>query len=208
MQQITALRSQYGAGTPVHFTGHSKGGALAFLATMKLNFFENITPASTYTYAAPKCGNPAFVTAYNALFQRSTTRYEFYDDLVPWIPPTQSFIDDFAEAVGVISTYLADLIRRELRGWDYHPCGTGFYITRQYQIELDTPTLDVERMAEIAWAFVTGNFSQFVSSHSPMCGGGYMTAIAPTNVCPNVTDLLMAVSARHANVVQPASKPV
>ena len=66
---------------PLIITGHSMGGALAHLAAYRLAAHAPIV----VTFAAPRCGDVAFVSALNAAAQ--VTRYENQGDIVPTVPP-------------------------------------------------------------------------------------------------------------------------
>jgi hypothetical protein len=70
---------------PLYVTGHSKGGALAFLASYRLSKTLK-KPAAVYTYASPRAGDGAFAAAYD-LEVPGTFRVEYRDDLVPHLPP-------------------------------------------------------------------------------------------------------------------------
>ena len=73
----------------LYITGHSKGGALAFLTAACLIKTNQIKPnyGCVYTYAAPRVGDYKFATEYNRFLINSTKRFEYQDDLVPHLPP-------------------------------------------------------------------------------------------------------------------------
>ncbi len=75
-----------GGGKPLYVTGHSKGGGLAFLAAYRLAKTGR-KPAAVHTFAAPRVGDSAFATAYDAELPE-TYRVEYRDDLVPHLPPS------------------------------------------------------------------------------------------------------------------------
>lgn len=71
-------------------TGHSKGGALVYLAAYRLAKL-GIPIETVYSFAAPRAGNPAFASAYDQLVQTGgimeSCRFEYHDDIVPHLPP-------------------------------------------------------------------------------------------------------------------------
>jgi Lipase (class 3) len=73
-------------GRRVFLTGHSKGGALAALAAIRLKT-AGIVPAGVMTFGAPKTGNEKFAAAYD-LEVPSHWSFEHQDDIVPHLPPT------------------------------------------------------------------------------------------------------------------------
>lgn len=69
---------------PLCVTGHSKGGALAFLASCRLSKTGK-KPQEVQTFAAPRVGDAAFAAAYDVEIP-NTCRVEYRDDLVPHLP--------------------------------------------------------------------------------------------------------------------------
>jgi predicted lipase len=80
---------------PIYVTGHSKGGAVAFLAGWRCR--QSFPAALTHvcTFAAARCGDIAFASAYNAALPQ-TARFEYADDIVPHLPPSLAFATMFA----------------------------------------------------------------------------------------------------------------
>ncbi|MFC4810619.1 lipase family protein [Paenibacillus sp. GCM10023250] len=83
---IFKLLDQTGKHKPLFVTGHSLGGALATLASADIAV--NRKPASliTYTFGAPRVGDPSFVRRYNASVPVSY-RIQNEFDVVPHLPP-------------------------------------------------------------------------------------------------------------------------
>src|SRR5262249_14751628 len=89
LAEVKAQLTMAGAGARLLVTGHSKGGGVAPLAALRLRATEGIS-AKVITFAAPKAGNAAFAASYTP--QVEHVRYEFADDIVPHVPPSESFL--------------------------------------------------------------------------------------------------------------------
>lgn len=81
-------------GLPVYITGHSKGGALADMAALKLKV-EGILPVTAvYTYAGARAGTADFAQRYaGQKLDGITYRYENQFDLVPHLPFSKQDLD-------------------------------------------------------------------------------------------------------------------
>jgi hypothetical protein len=86
----------------VDVTGHSKGGALATIGTLRLVQQQplgigGINPKllRVTTFAAPRPGNAEFEKAYKQ-YQIPTVRYENMGDVIPHLPPTPDENSQFA----------------------------------------------------------------------------------------------------------------
>lgn len=82
---VAALEAPADKGLPwaknLYITGHSKGGALAILAGVRLAALK----PRVVTFAAPKVGNRRFSALYPLCIQ--VAAYEGADDIVPLLPP-------------------------------------------------------------------------------------------------------------------------
>ena len=74
--------------TRVYVTGHSKGGALAMLAALKLKAEKLLPVNQVLTFAAPRAGGADFAARYAAQ-GIDGIRYENQDDVVPHVPLDQ-----------------------------------------------------------------------------------------------------------------------
>ncbi len=81
---VSTLLNNGGRRRPIFVTGHSQGGAEAALATRAL-IAGGFPVVSTYTFAAPRAGDLAFVQSIPETL--SIHRIEFGDDIVPHVPP-------------------------------------------------------------------------------------------------------------------------
>lgn len=78
-----------GLATPVYFTGHSLGGALAVLAAAACAGSLTLMDRrfAVYTYGAPRVGDRAFVQAMRDFAHVPVYRHTNTADIVPWVPP-------------------------------------------------------------------------------------------------------------------------
>lgn len=74
---LPIVRGAHEAGKEVYYTGHSLGGVLATLASTLKPY-----PTATYTFGAPRCGNPTFVKTVRAPLYRIVN----YNDIAPKYP--------------------------------------------------------------------------------------------------------------------------
>ena len=80
-------RLRGGDGAPrLHFTGHSKGGALANLAALCARQAWPGATVKVATFGAARAGDSAFAAAYQAA-GIDCRRYEIAEDVVPDLPP-------------------------------------------------------------------------------------------------------------------------
>ncbi len=169
-------------GRPVYVTGHSKGGAVAALAAWSSRL-AGITPAKVVTFAAAKPADAVFSAAYNSASRSPTPGTNTTTTSKVPAPPRLSdggFIDVLSNLPFIGSRYTV------LNRFDYQPVGPLFYIQSNYQVIPDNATLRSRRDLALALEIVTGQFSlQIAMNHAIGCGSGYMTAVAPTGVCPS-----------------------
>lgn len=130
-------------------TGYSKGAALAPLASWLLRS-RGITVDEVHFYEPPRCGDADFAKAFNEAFPLAI-RYEYQDDIVPHVPPTQS---EFA--VLDKSTLLAGILLAmypDYQSWNYVPVGTLRFANWDNNFVPDSQALEIKRMAMIAEGF-------------------------------------------------------
>ncbi|CAK8997837.1 unnamed protein product [Durusdinium trenchii] len=112
-----------GVTTKVFATGHSMGGAIA-------NLFASLPfdrPVVVYTFGAPRAGNAAFRSVYNALVPQ-TFRVVASRDVVPTLPPSIAYrqigkevwVDDAGELTFVMSWAMRHILPARDSVW-YHP---------------------------------------------------------------------------------------
>lgn len=173
VQPVVAALLAVSPQRPVYITGHSKGGAVAFLAGWLAKQAFPTAAIHVCTFAAARCGDQTFATAYNAALPQ-TARYEYADDIVPHLPPDLAFGHMFADTP-FLSGRLAQM------QFDYVSAGDLFFINWSGQIVQDTgnPMLRFERFMHLAALIAEFKFAQIASDHSIDLGSGYATAICP-----------------------------
>jgi hypothetical protein len=95
-RQVAALVSRHGPAAPegkaaappvsISVTGHSLGSALACLYVLENAKTNKLPTPSVCTFASPRVGDRAFVTAFNGL-NLTSSRFAIDQDLVPQLPP-------------------------------------------------------------------------------------------------------------------------
>jgi hypothetical protein len=208
---VQALKQRLSAypGAPLYVTGHSKGGAMAYLGAVCLQRMHQINPAAVITFAAPRVGDQTFVNAYNASGINSL-RYEFQDDIVPNLPPSNTRINraisliatPSAIASKVLSSFklkLEEILRvkqaydivnslHALKTVEFESAGTLRFIDWEWRIVGDSPELQTARNQRLAmWLLYPRLWPQAIRTialaHPASCGSGYMRAICPTGGC-------------------------
>ena len=164
----------------LYLTGHSKGGPMASISAAEIHFDESsmLQPTAVYTFASPHPGDADFVKGF-PLSSIPVTRYETYLDLVPFLPPTQQFIE-LAEHIPLVGALF-----KVAEGWDYASLGTLQYINESHEVVGDRPELELFRLGELVETMLKGEkgFLEIAKAHSESCGGGYMSGTCPTGVC-------------------------
>lgn len=172
-----------GPNNPVYVTGHSKGGGvasiLAYILSQNMSI-PNVQPL--VTFASPKPGDSVFQAGFQSVLTQ--TRYENYDDLVPLLPPSSSFISlvvAVLELIPVIGDKLANLFK-SAENWNYVPMGSQEFVTSSFQVQANFPvelqTLDVVK--EFGVDLYHESFVSFAAAHSLAPGSGYNNGLKPT----------------------------
>jgi hypothetical protein len=172
-----------GAGKPLplYITGHSKGGAMSSLAAYRLKVEVGIAPAAVYTYAAPHPGDTAFAEQYQQTILNHV-RYEYGNDIVPHLVPDATFIDAMA-AIPDIGRFF-----KGMEQWDYYPVGNLQFIKWDKKTIVNASfEVDAERLLALVKVLLECQFEAIADAHTSACGGGYMSAVCPTGVCPSLS---------------------
>ncbi len=151
---VAAVRQLTASRLPVVVTGHSKGGALATMAAIRLRTEGVATPSGVYTYGSPRVGDTPFSTSYNAVI--SQWRFENNNDLVPHLPPAAQLLDFLGEVDPRLSG---------LTAYAYLHAGTLEYLNSSGARTEGTPqnSLDIlgKRMTSFAGLLLTGQIKQW-----------------------------------------------
>lgn len=164
---------------PLYITGHSKGGGISPIAAANIIFNDQRIPQPTavYTFAAPHPGNTDFADGFPAGVP--VTRYENYLDIVPYLPPTEAFIN-LVSKIPLVGRLFA-----VASGWDYSPVGLLQYIQEDLEITDDYFGLSYIRIGELVWNMAQGEagFVNIANAHHPGCSYGYFSALCPDVSC-------------------------
>jgi len=178
-----------GSSKPIVLTGHSKGGGIAYLgAVLASAAFFNST-IRVVTFAAPRAGDATFAAGYQKIIPAGqSTRYEFGNDIVPHVPPSEEFFAAFKD-IPFISSMVAQLNHGfvsvgelEFIFWD-EPAAAG----KKGSVVGDSPGLDSLRIGRLVGVLATFNFDEIAGSHSiasdevgpPVSTSGYARAFIP-----------------------------
>ena len=161
---------------PLYVTGHSKGGAMANIAATK--FAAAGLKPYVCTFEAARAGDPAFAQGYATLVTNAT-RFEYQDDIVPFLPPGDTFMSIF-KALPEFAAEFSKL-EAEVNGAfpNYVPVGDLHFINWQDQIVPDSLILDVQRMASMLTLIVELKASTIIDDHSIGPGSGVAGVICP-----------------------------
>lgn len=199
---ITALALP--AGIPIYITGHSKGGAMALLAAYILCQAGTINSADVIvtTFASPICGNTVFQEDFNTSISVATN-YINNLDIVPFLPPTESFTNYIISNDN--NNLFLNSILNDFMQWEFFPCYTAINyinnpltqpsftsISRDDFFVLDEFGKkglgydDVIAIYAIIQTAITkkdlSGLEQIFNAHSHACGGGYWNALCPSGI--------------------------
>jgi hypothetical protein len=162
--------------TPIYVTGHSKGGAVAFLAAMRcrsvLIAAGLANPVFVCTFAAARPGDQDFANFFDAAIQHAV-RYEYAEDIVPHVPPENALrlllrkIPNFSGIREIEDGFVSP--------GDLHYLERGS--TPATPPEGDSPLLALQRIARIVECAARFDFRTIVDDHSIGLQSGYATAI-------------------------------
>lgn len=177
---------------PLYITGHSKGGPMASYAAFIISHHTNYPKPGIITFASPFPGNADFATIYDS--QVSQIRYENYLDIVPFVPPNSTVVNDLLPLFDSTLKFLIKTFpswKKTLKKFedfidasktmDYTQVGTLQYITKDHDIEGDNLILPYLRALEFGYAMakdgVIGGLKEIGDAHMIGYGGGYETGV-------------------------------
>jgi hypothetical protein len=153
---MPSLREHLKSGLPLVVTGHSKGGALASLAAIRLLRAEGIAPTAVYTFASPRTGDAPFANFYNSMIM-SDWRFENTDDIVPHLPPSLAVLGLLSQ----IEPRLKNLTVKE-----YRAVGTLEFINWKGLLVGNSLILDAERLTSFLELLAKQEIEKIVEDHS------------------------------------------
>lgn len=186
----------------LYVTGHSKGGAAAHLAAMRLIGELGITPTAVVSFAGARPGTQDFANAYQAQ-QIKIRRYEYGDDIVPHLPPSDFFLTHLKDALQRFAVMRPELFSLfagpfkkhldalpellnaidKISAHNYVSVGELHYLTPLGDVVGDSTRLRIRRAISLARLLVTGRFKTIGFDHAINCGSGYMDGVCPEDVC-------------------------
>jgi hypothetical protein len=181
---LPQMREAVGRGKRLLITGHSKGGALAALAALRLASSRDagVDPAAVVSFAAPRVGDAEFRAAFDRTLMRRAWRYEYRDDIVPLLPPS----DAFWQAVLARLT-AANRPASGVTSPPHEPANSpGAYVSAgqlrfidwdNRLVEQDTFELQTLRRQRLMQSLLTA-LPEVGKAHLPMRGYGYMDFLA------------------------------
>ncbi len=153
---------------PVFIVGHSKGGAVADLAAARLHKERPATQIAVCTFAAARPGDPQFASSYNSAIGHSD-RYEYHDDIVPFLPPSDELYDLIKRIPAV-----DQLIGHFNSG--FASVGRLYFIDWNNKIVPDSALLEFERFLSLAKLIAELQFQTIADDHGIGPGSGYADA--------------------------------
>jgi hypothetical protein len=186
----------------LYVTGHSKGGAMAHLAGMR--FLEELGLGATgvVSFAGARPGTQDFADAYHAR-EINSRRYEYGDDLVPHLPPSDFFLEQLKAhlmKLQVIQPGLTSIFSRpsaqhlqalprlletldRIGAHNYASVGELHYLTPFGDATGDSTALRLRRVISLARLLMLGRFKTVAFEHAINCGSGYLGEVCPENTC-------------------------
>jgi Lipase (class 3) len=170
---VAAAKAQ--PATPIYVTGHSKGGAMAPLAAVRLKALLPNATLIVRTFAAARSGDAAFAAAYNAAIPDSV-RYEYADDIVPHLPPRGDFSAALKE-LPIVGAELGNLAAgyESVGRLQFIPSGAG----QATPLQDDSPALTQARIDSLIALLRRFDFQAIIEDHNIAPGSGYASALCP-----------------------------
>ena len=162
---------------PIAVVGYSKGGGMAPLAAMWLSG-QGIQVNTVTLFEAPRCGDTNFTMAYERKFPK-TMRYEFQDDLIVHLPPTQATLNIVAK-IPILGPLLEKIFHKYTQ-WDYQAVGRLQFADWDLKIREASPELSHQRTLHLLEVVLGPHHKNVFRDHLPC---GLCSALAPLRKCP------------------------
>lgn len=174
LEEASAQLSAIGNSAKLFVTGHSKGGAMSYIAAAQLIAQGNI-PDAIISFAAARPGDGDFAAyVQDKMSNSEIRRYEVKNDIVPHLPPDFRVWDKLQKTFGDHNDDIAD--------WNYDSVGQLYYYDLQDDLEKPTSELARDflyskRIFTLGQAIALGKFDQIINEHS--LTGSYGPLICP-----------------------------
>lgn len=166
-----ALADPANAQKPLYVTGHSKGGAIAYLAAARIAAKLMPAPApfparlQCVTFAAARPGDVSFAQAFDKLVPHAI-RYEYQDDLVPHLPPG----DLLAKSLKTLPALSgAAFVGAGL----FESAGTLTFFDWSDAMRTDSLELQLSRVGHLLHCAAEADFKRIVADHHIAIDSGY-----------------------------------
>jgi Lipase (class 3) len=154
-------------GKKLYVTGHSKGGAAAPIAAVRLQA-AGFTPDAVYTFAAARSGDKAFSKSFERTPYR-VWRYENHYDVVPHLPPN-------SEDGVLVKILIHDSSVHTQE--EYEPVGALMFVNWFGHLTATYGDLAADRLARFAAIVEDADIAdQVVAAHSSAAHGQYDEAV-------------------------------
>ena len=174
--RLLARVAAAGPATPLFITGHSKGGAIAFLSALlcraALRQAGLPNPVRVHTFAAARPGDQTFADGFNTAFP-GTPRTEYAEDIVPHVPPSMTFVRSLRAIPQFSHITIPDAGFVSAGALQYFPDGS----TDTTNPTPDSAFLEIKRLLAIGELLLALKFTTIVNDHSIAPASGYANAV-------------------------------
>ncbi|MGR9053499.1 MAG: lipase family protein [Gammaproteobacteria bacterium] len=175
-EEVASRLAAIGSGAKLFVTGHSKGGAMSYIASAQL-IAKGHTPDAIISFAAARPGDGDFAEyVQDNMSGGEIRRYEVKNDIVPHLLPDLKVWDLLEEIVGHQKMDFAD--------WNYDSAGQLYYYDMKGELEVPTGNASrtmvyLQRLVSLGKAIKKGEFEEIVNEHS-------LTGSYGPLICPNL----------------------
>ncbi len=173
-EEVISQLSMIGKNARLYVTGHSKGGAMSYIAAAQLITMGH-TPNSIISFAAARPGDADFANYLeDKMANCEIRRYEAKNDIVPHLPPDLKILDILQEVFS----------NKDLSDWDYESVGKLYYYDSDADLHVPSNKLarvlvNLQRLVSLGEVIVKGEFNRIVDDHS------LTTSYGPL-ICPDL----------------------
>lgn len=178
IKQINSLQQKAVNQLPLYITGHSKGAGMASVFAAMIYFQQLLpyAPTAVYTFASPHAGDTGFVSKFPSSIP--VFRYENYLDMVPFLVPDASFVQQMENAPCYLEEMLGFLISG-VENWNYAPLGKLMFIPQGGG--LPQPLSSNPSAGDIVAQICNGEAGLEAIAAAHSCDGGYLSGSCAVN---------------------------